>query len=271
MGLRPGLFRRAFDSDSGEGAEPAGFESSKTYEPWSAGPERGDTHPGSDTDPASMPTTQEWRILDGDKPVPDSGTEEPPEAPARRRSGTEDRTEVVAADAVDAAEQRPSEEILALEKDLERAKVEAAAKLEELEGRLTGMEDRAASTERDMQKALARIADVERARAAEERAQRAEEGRPGEGAQGVEITAAAKRAPTPSPSESRIVPAQEGPVSLASATFDDLRALGLSVTQAKRVLSFRERLGGFDSVDDLDYVPGFPKSILSELKSQVIV
>jgi DNA uptake protein ComE-like DNA-binding protein len=60
-----------------------------------------------------------------------------------------------------------------------------------------------------------------------------------------------------------------GPVSLSSATFDDLRELGLSVTQAKRILDFRDRLGGFDSVEDLDYVPGFPRSLLGELKSRV--
>jgi len=83
------------------------------------------------------------------------------------------------------------------------------------------------------------------------------------------LSMAAKRGSTPATPGSRIAPTQEGPVSLASATFDDLRALGLSVTQAKRVLNFRERLDGFDSVDDLNHVPGFPKSILSELKSQV--
>jgi len=60
--------------------------------------------------------------------------------------------------------------------------------------------------------------------------------------------------PEPEPPEevTRIVAAPGGPVSLSGATFDDLRGLGLSVTQAKRVLDFRERLGGFDSVDDLD-------------------
>ena len=41
------------------------------------------------------------------------------------------------------------------------------------------------------------------------------------------------------------------------------------MTQAKRILDFRERLGGFDSVDDLDYVPGFPKSLLTDLKDRV--
>ncbi len=64
-------------------------------------------------------------------------------------------------------------------------------------------------------------------------------------------------------------PLTGGPVSLSSASFDDLRSLGLSVTQTKRILDFRERLGGFDSVDDLDYVPGFRKSLLTDLKDRV--
>ena len=72
----------------------------------------------------------------------------------------------------------------------------------------------------------------------------------------------AEREPDPAPLTG-------GPVSLSSANFDDLRGLGLSVTQAKRILDFRERLGGFDSVDDLDYVPGFPRSVLTELKDRV--
>jgi competence protein ComEA len=63
--------------------------------------------------------------------------------------------------------------------------------------------------------------------------------------------------------------AASGPVNLSTATFDDLRDLGLSVTQAKRVIDFRDRLGGFDSLDDLDYVPGFPKAALNDLKSRL--
>src|SRR5204863_37119 len=66
------------------------------------------------------------------------------------------------ADAADAAEQRSVDEIVALEEELERAKVEAATKLEELEGRLTGMEDRAASAEREAHEARAKVADLER-------------------------------------------------------------------------------------------------------------
>jgi DNA uptake protein ComE-like DNA-binding protein len=83
-----------------------------------------------------------------------------------------------------------------------------------------------------------------------------------------ERTLAAERRATQIETETR--QEEEGePVSLSSATFDDLRGLGLSVTQAKRVLDFRERLGGFDSVADLDHVPGFPKSLLTELKREL--
>jgi DNA uptake protein ComE-like DNA-binding protein len=60
-------------------------------------------------------------------------------------------------------------------------------------------------------------------------------------------------------------------VSLSSATFEDLRALGLSVTQATRLLIRREKQGGFESVDDLDELPGFPSSLRAELKSRVEV
>ena len=38
----------------------------------------------------------------------------------------------------------------------------------------------------------------------------------------------------------------------------------MSVTQATRVIAYRERQEGFDSVDDLDTVPGLPKKLLNE-------
>ena len=43
----------------------------------------------------------------------------------------------------------------------------------------------------------------------------------------------------------------------------------MSVTQATRVIAYRERRDGFDSIDDLDQVPGFPKPLLAELKQQL--
>src|SRR3954466_5090968 len=95
---------------------------------------------------------------------PTAGGSDPAPAPAppSRRGDTAERIRVAAADAADAAEQRSIEEILALEEDLERAKVEAATKLEELEGRLTGMEQRAANAEREAQEADEKAAELER-------------------------------------------------------------------------------------------------------------
>jgi DNA uptake protein ComE-like DNA-binding protein len=51
-------------------------------------------------------------------------------------------------------------------------------------------------------------------------------------------------------------------INLNEATFEDLRDLGFSVTQATRVITYRERASGFDSLDDLSGVPGMPRSFL---------
>ncbi len=37
------------------------------------------------------------------------------------------------------------------------------------------------------------------------------------------------------------------------------------------MLAYRERLGGYRSVDDLDGVPGFPADFLAELKRSATV
>ena len=55
------------------------------------------------------------------------------------------------------------------------------------------------------------------------------------------------------------------------ATFEQLRGIGLSVTEATRVIAYRERKDGFNSVDDLEGVPGLPKSLLDELREQLTV
>jgi competence protein ComEA len=66
-------------------------------------------------------------------------------------------------------------------------------------------------------------------------------------------------------------PAAGAEISLNAATFEQLREHGLSVTQATRVLAYRERLGGYNSVDDLDEVPGFPGDFLEDFKRRVSV
>jgi DNA uptake protein ComE-like DNA-binding protein len=62
-----------------------------------------------------------------------------------------------------------------------------------------------------------------------------------------------------------------GAIDLNSVTFEQLRAQNLSVTQATRLLAHRERLGRYQSVDDLDQVAGFPAELLEDLKRRSTV
>src|SRR4051794_23969069 len=51
----------------------------------------------------------------------------------------------------------------------------------------------------------------------------------------------------------------DGRLDLNLASFEQLRGLGLSLTQAARVIGQREQHGGFRSVDDVDGINGIPK------------
>jgi DNA uptake protein ComE-like DNA-binding protein len=55
---------------------------------------------------------------------------------------------------------------------------------------------------------------------------------------------------------------------LNSATFEQLRGLGLSITQSARLIAYRDTRG-FESLDDLAAVPGFSRDTLRDLSSQV--
>ena len=59
-------------------------------------------------------------------------------------------------------------------------------------------------------------------------------------------------------------------MSLNSATFEELREVGLSVTQTGRVLAYREHSGGFTSISDLDGIPGFPQEFLDSVKDRLV-
>lgn len=57
-----------------------------------------------------------------------------------------------------------------------------------------------------------------------------------------------------------------GQIELNAVTFDQLRTEGLSVTQATRLLAHRERVGRFQSIEELDQVAGLPREVAEELK-----
>jgi DNA uptake protein ComE-like DNA-binding protein len=56
---------------------------------------------------------------------------------------------------------------------------------------------------------------------------------------------------------------------LNSATFEELRGLGLSVTQSARVIAYRDVRGGYQSLDELDEIPGLSKETRAELRDQL--
>ena len=76
---------------------------------------------------------------------------------------------------------------------------------------------------------------------------------------------------TEPPEQSERPPENGDAINLQTASYEDLRELGMSITQAKRVLDFRERNGAFDSVDDLDRVPGFSRDTLIAVKQKLVV
>jgi DNA uptake protein ComE-like DNA-binding protein len=51
-----------------------------------------------------------------------------------------------------------------------------------------------------------------------------------------------------------------------SASFEDLRGLGLSVNQAARVIAQRDQRGGFASVENLDTLNGVPREVIEQPK-----
>ncbi len=78
--------------------------------------------------------------------------------------------------------------------------------------------------------------------------------------------------PRPRPtstSAGKAEPDAEGRLSIATVTLDELRALGMSGVQAKRVIDYREHAEGFESLDQLDRMPGFSEALLAHLKDRL--
>ena len=63
----------------------------------------------------------------------------------------------------------------------------------------------------------------------------------------------------------------DGRLNLNQASFAELRSLNLSITQSHRLLAYRKRVGRYESIEQLDDLPGFPKDVRERLKRQLIV
>lgn len=62
---------------------------------------------------------------------------------------------------------------------------------------------------------------------------------------------------------------KNGELELNAAKFEELRELGLSVTQSARLIAYRDVRGGYESLDELDNIPGFSKGTLADLRSRL--
>jgi DNA uptake protein ComE-like DNA-binding protein len=74
---------------------------------------------------------------------------------------------------------------------------------------------------------------------------------------------------TPEPKRSRRDGSKKNGLDLNLASFEELRELGLSVTQSARVIAYRDTRGGFDSMEELDEIPGLPKDSRNALRNRL--
>jgi DNA uptake protein ComE-like DNA-binding protein len=125
----------------------------------------------------------------------------------------------------------------------------AQARAREAEDRALSAEERAEAAERELAQTRKRVMDLKRAAARAAAAQHP------------------ASAPQTSPPEPAETPGREVPRGgLNALSFEALRAMGLSLNQAARVVGFRDQLGGFRSIDDVDAVPGLPRELKQRLK-----
>jgi len=177
-----------------------------------------------------------------------------------------------------AAAERFAAEIEAREEELRQERAAKAEALQAAEQRLAEIERHALAASERVDRAERQLAqETERARGeAEERIRNAERRLE---AMTARAEAAERRAEALSaqldrskqaPRTSVEAPGAGAPrVSINTAGFDQLRQAGMSVTQANRVIAYRERLGGYENIDDLDQIPGFPPAFLAELKTRL--
>ena len=65
--------------------------------------------------------------------------------------------------------------------------------------------------------------------------------------------------------------APSGPVSLSSATAEELDALpGVGPVTAQKIVDYRTQHGAFHSVDELDAIPGIGPARLADLRGLVV-
>ena len=65
--------------------------------------------------------------------------------------------------------------------------------------------------------------------------------------------------------------AAEKPINLNDASFEQLRSLDLSVSQAARLIAQRDQRGGFSSPNELNGLYGLPLEVIATLRERTTV
>lgn len=163
-----------------------------------------------------------------------------------------------------------------LETELERAKREwsrVAQQNARLQGgspsRWKGRTRKAQRTAAELERALSEYGQAWRA-LEEARREAGESGLPSESQnEAPKPRRLARPEPAGATRPSPRAPKTEPTVSLSKAGVDELREVGMSITQARRIIRYREQHGDFGAVEELDQVPGFPEKFLARIKDRL--
>jgi DNA uptake protein ComE-like DNA-binding protein len=158
---------------------------------------------------------------------------------------------------------RPAEPVEGQDRDVTPSERRLASRLRQANLRLRAQDEEIEGLQAKVEELKAEIEDSKRAHAAQAAgARKAAKPKPAR----PTMTAKPKRAVKP---KRAAKPKRGSGLDVNSATFEQLRELGLSITQSSRLIAYRDTRGGFESLDDVAAVPGFSRDTLRDLSSRV--
>jgi DNA uptake protein ComE-like DNA-binding protein len=81
-------------------------------------------------------------------------------------------------------------------------------------------------------------------------------------------TKSRSRSAKPAGQQRKRAPRTKSAIDLNTATFEQLRSIGLSVTESARVIAHRDMRAGYASLDEIDEVPGLSGEAVTTLKDR---
>ena len=165
------------------------------------------------------------------------------------------------------------EENAALAKQLKEAEQDFDSRLAQMEADLTKQSDQRETELRerikDLEAELAEARKQKPAATTTRRRTRTAKATTTSRARGKSSTRSKPAASRPARSSRAKRDTKNGKLDLNEAKFEELRELGLSVTQSARLIAYRDVRGGYGSLDELDEIPGLSAEIRRELRGRL--